>query len=121
MNLILGKIVSGCNNWRLPCYAFLATISSWLAIRSIIMYAVKLKVCNNKYYWTIIAEIIFLFITMFVGLTHRFVLSVGMLCVTVVQKILQNNARNLFSWTALCLAVFPLLPVVEPYPRVYIV
>ncbi|KAK9294452.1 hypothetical protein QLX08_010915 [Tetragonisca angustula] len=113
--------VSGCNNWRLPCYAFLATISSWLAIRSIIMYAVKLKVCNNKYYWTIIAEIILLFITMFVGLTHRFVLSVGMLCVTVVQKILQKNARNLFSWTALCLAVFPLLPVVEPYPRIYII
>ncbi|CAL7949608.1 unnamed protein product [Xylocopa violacea] len=113
--------VSGCNNWRLPWYAFLAAISSWLAVRSTIMYSIKLKMDSNKYYLTIIAEIIFLLVTMFIGLTYRCALSIGMLCTIFTQKIALKNSLNLFCWTALFLAVFPLLPVVEPYPRVYIV
>ncbi|KZC06184.1 GPI ethanolamine phosphate transferase 1 [Dufourea novaeangliae] len=47
-------------------------------------------------------------------------LSIGMLSTAIIQRIVFKNARNLF-WTALSLAIFPLLPVVEPYPRVYIV
>ncbi|XP_048261823.1 GPI ethanolamine phosphate transferase 1 isoform X3 [Bombus terrestris] len=113
--------VSGCNNWRLPCYAFLTMISFWLATRSIIIYTVKLKVCKSKYYWTIITGIIFLLTIMFIGLTYRFALSIGMLFITLVQKIVLKNAQSLFFWTALSLAIFPLLPVVEPYPRVYII
>ncbi|CAK9808629.1 GPI ethanolamine phosphate transferase 1 [Anthophora plagiata] len=113
--------VSGCGNWRLPSYAFLAIISSWLAIRSTITYSIKLKVYNSKYYWTMIAETIVLLATMFVGLTYRSALSIGMLCATFAQRVVLKDASNLFLWTALSLAVFPLLPVVEPYPRIYIV
>uniref|UniRef100_V9IA09 GPI ethanolamine phosphate transferase 1 n=2 Tax=Apis cerana TaxID=7461 RepID=V9IA09_APICE len=110
-----------CNNWRLSYYTFLAIVSLWLVIRNAIIYTIKLKICNNKYYWTLIAEIIFLLVIMFIGLTYRSVLSIGMLSIILTQKIVLKNTKNLFFWTALSLAVFPLLPVVEPYPRIYIV
>ncbi|KOC64725.1 GPI ethanolamine phosphate transferase 1 [Habropoda laboriosa] len=77
--LILNEIVSDCDNWRLPCYAYLAIISFWSA------------------------------------------LSIGMLCTTLAHKMVLKDSPSLFLWTALSLAVFPLLPVVEPYPRIYIV
>lgn len=118
---ILIKIFSDCNNWRLFYYTFLAMVSLWLVIRNAITYTIKLKICNNKYYWTIIAEIIFLLVVMFISLTYRSVLSIGMLCIILTQKIVLKNTQNLFFWTALSLTVFPLLPVVEPYPRIYIV
>lgn len=114
-------IYKDCNNWRLFYYTFLAIVSLWLVIRNAITYTIKLKICNNKYYWTLIAEIIFLLVIMFIGLTYRSVLSIGMLCIILTQKIVLKNTQNLFFWTALSLAVFPLLPVVEPYPRIYII
>ncbi|XP_015440246.1 PREDICTED: GPI ethanolamine phosphate transferase 1 [Dufourea novaeangliae] len=112
--------VSDCRNWRLPCYASLSVISFWLAIRSIIRNSVNLKMKNSKRVWIDFTVIILLLATMFMGLIHRSALSIGMLSTAIIQRIVFKNARNLF-WTALSLAIFPLLPVVEPYPRVYIV
>nr|XP_034192608.1 GPI ethanolamine phosphate transferase 1 isoform X1 [Osmia lignaria]XP_034192609.1 GPI ethanolamine phosphate transferase 1 isoform X1 [Osmia lignaria]XP_034192610.1 GPI ethanolamine phosphate transferase 1 isoform X1 [Osmia lignaria] len=118
--LIMHK-VSGCNNWRLPCYALLAIISVWIAIRNAITRSIQLKIHNNKHHWLMGIEIVVLLATMFIGLMYRSFLSIGILCIGFSQKILLKDMKNSFFWTALCLAVFPLLPVVEPYPRVYIV
>lgn len=119
--ILITHKVSGCVNWRLPWYAFLALISVWLAVRNAITHNIKIEVHSNKRYWSMGVEIILLLATMFVGLTYRSILSVGILCIGFSHKILVKNTQKLFLWTALCLAIFPLLPVVEPYPRVYIV
>ncbi|XP_043254750.1 GPI ethanolamine phosphate transferase 1-like isoform X2 [Colletes gigas] len=112
--------VSGCRNLRLPCYTSLAVISFWFAVRCIIMYSVKLRIKNDKFPWAEVIGIILLLTTIFMGLIYRPTLSAGMLCTAFIQKLISKNARN-FYWTALSLVVFPLLPVVEPSPRVYIV
>ncbi|XP_076164323.1 GPI ethanolamine phosphate transferase 1 isoform X2 [Ptiloglossa arizonensis] len=112
--------VSDCRNWRLPCYGSLATISFWFAIRSIIMYSIKLRFQNDKHLWVKVIGIILLLAIIFMGLTYRFILSVGILCTALIQNMILKKTRN-FCWTAVFLAVFPLLPVVEPYPRIYIV
>ncbi|XP_076392115.1 GPI ethanolamine phosphate transferase 1 isoform X2 [Megachile rotundata] len=119
--ILITHKVSGCVNWRLPWYAFLALISVWLAVRNAMTHSIKIEVHNNKRYWSMGIEIILLLATMFVGLTYRSILSVGILCIGFSHKILVKNQQKLFLWTALCLAIFPVLPVVEPYPRVYIV
>ncbi|XP_076656590.1 GPI ethanolamine phosphate transferase 1-like isoform X3 [Halictus rubicundus] len=112
--------VSDCRNWRPPCYATIAITSLWLAIRSIIRNSINLRIENDTRLWSEITGIILLLATMFMGLTYRSVLSIGMICTAIIQKILMKDAPYLF-WTALFLAAFPLLPVVEPHPRVYIV
>nr|XP_012139124.1 PREDICTED: GPI ethanolamine phosphate transferase 1 [Megachile rotundata] len=119
--ILITHKVSGCVNWRLPWYAFLALISVWLAVRNAMTHSIKIEVHNHKRYWSMGIEIILLLATMFVGLTYRSILSVGILCIGFSHKILVKNQQKLFLWTALCLAIFPVLPVVEPYPRVYIV
>ncbi|XP_033328137.2 GPI ethanolamine phosphate transferase 1 [Megalopta genalis] len=112
--------VSDCRNWRPPCYAAVAVTSLWLAVRSTIQNSRNLKIENDSQSWSKIAGIVLLLATMFLGLAYRSVLTVGMICTAVIQKVVLKRTRYLF-WTALSLAVFPLLPVVEPYPRVYIV
>lgn len=112
--------VSGCSNWRSPCYASLAVISFWLTIRNVITYSIEFRIQNSKRSWIEVAGIILLLATMFMGLTYRATLSVGMLLVAIMKKMTYKATRD-FLWTALSLAIFPLLPVVEPYPRVYVV
>ncbi|XP_054012026.1 GPI ethanolamine phosphate transferase 1 isoform X2 [Hylaeus anthracinus] len=112
--------VSECGNWRLPCYTSLAVISFWLAVRCIIMYSVKLRIHNNKRPWIQVVGIVLLLITIFMGLMHRSTLSIGMLCAAFIKNRTSQNTWN-FVWTALSLAVFPLLPIVEPHPRIYVV
>ncbi|XP_026674612.1 GPI ethanolamine phosphate transferase 1 isoform X2 [Ceratina calcarata] len=113
--------ITGCNSWRLPIYVLFAIFSFWQVIRSALVYSVKLKLYNTKYYWIIMTEIVLLLGTMFIGLTYRPVFGIGMLCVILAHEIVLKNSVSLFLWTALCLVAFPFLPVVEPYPRVYIV
>lgn len=113
--------ITGCNSWRLPIYALFAIFSFWQVIRSALVYSVKLELYNTKYYRLIMTAIVSLLGVMFVGLTYRPVLSIGMLCSVFAHKVLLQNSLSLFLWTALCLSAFPLLPVVEPYPRIYIV
>ncbi|XP_076234121.1 GPI ethanolamine phosphate transferase 1 [Calliopsis andreniformis] len=120
ITIFISHKVSGCSYWRLPYYTSLAVTSLWLAVRSTIIYSIKLKMHSNKYFWIEVAGTTFLLLTMFLGLMYRSVLSIGMLCTAFIQKLMFKESRN-FLWTALFLAIFPLLPVVEPYPRVYIV
>lgn len=76
---------------------------------------------HNKKTWIEITGTMFLLIVMFAALTYRSALSVGMLCIALVQRVSFKSDQCLLFWTALCLSVFPLLPVVEPYPRIYVV
>lgn len=64
---------------------------------------------------------LFLLVTLFIGLSHRFALSMGMLSTIFIQTARLKNMEPPMFFTSLALCVFPLLPVVEPYPRVYIV
>lgn len=84
------------------------------------MYSIEFRIQNSKRSWIEVAGIILLLATMFVGLTYRGTLSVGMLLVAFMKKMTYKATRD-FLWTALSLAIFPLLPAVEPYPRVYVV
>lgn len=59
---------------------------------------------------------------MFFGLTHRWILSLGMLLATAMQYYFLRTKRHLtLLLSGICLAVFPLLPVVEPKTRIYTV
>ncbi|XP_031825596.1 GPI ethanolamine phosphate transferase 1 isoform X2 [Nomia melanderi] len=112
--------VSDCKNWRLPCYVTMAIISVWLVVRTVILNSVNWRIRNGNLPWTEIAGIMLLLTIMFMGLICRSALSIGMLCTAIILKIMLKDVQYLI-WTVLPLAVFPLLPVVEPYPRVYIV
>ncbi|XP_011137878.1 GPI ethanolamine phosphate transferase 1 isoform X1 [Harpegnathos saltator] len=119
---LVGHIVSDCGNWRLPCYASFAIISVWLAVNTLITSTPVFVVKNKRQLFIEIGGTLFLLMTLFFGLTYRLALSIGMLSTVLIRKIQSGNLQSpMFLWTSLALCVFPLLPVVEPYPRVYIV
>jgi len=113
--------VSDCSNWRLPYYASFAIISVWLAVSSIIMWTPVFVKRSNKKLFIDIGGTLFLLVILFAGLTYRYVLSVGILSTTLMRSAKSKSVPTLMISTTMALSVFPLLPVVEPYPRVYIV
>ncbi|KAG7200113.1 hypothetical protein KM043_000557 [Ampulex compressa] len=119
--IILRYKVSECENWRLLYYASIAIISLWLAVQNAIICSAKLIPRGGKEALMESTGVIFLLAIMYAGLTYRYMLSIGMLCTTLLQSVLFQNASPSLFWTGLLLAIFPLLPAVEPYPRVYIV
>ncbi|PBC33927.1 GPI ethanolamine phosphate transferase [Apis cerana cerana] len=102
--------ITGVN--RPVIHSFILLITNIVFLISIITIFIMYKDCNNwrLSYYTFLAIV-----------SLWSVLSIGMLSIILTQKIVLKNTKNLFFWTALSLAVFPLLPVVEPYPRIYIV
>ncbi|XP_032672659.1 GPI ethanolamine phosphate transferase 1 [Odontomachus brunneus] len=119
---LMGHIVSDCGSWRLPCYASFAIISVWLAVASMITSTPVFAIKNERKLLIEIGGTLFLLVMLFIGLTYRFVLSIGMLSTILIRRMQSENAQSpMLLWTSLALCVFPLLPVVEPYPRVYIV
>ncbi|XP_066598156.1 GPI ethanolamine phosphate transferase 1 [Prorops nasuta] len=118
--LFQAQLVSGCKNWRLLFYQSLALVSIYFGVRCAILFSPQLRTHNPRKIIMQILEIIFLLIGMFMGLTKRWTLSV-ILLILLLQRLLMRNANSTFLLTTVALAVFPLLPVVEPYPRVYIV
>ncbi|XP_015584903.1 GPI ethanolamine phosphate transferase 1 isoform X2 [Cephus cinctus] len=119
--LLIEHKVSGSSDWRLPCYGITALVSSWLAVRTGMKLVPKLDLRNEKYPWVGILVIIFLIVTMSTGLIYRWIFGIGMLFAAAMQRILLKDSHPMLPWTAISLAVFPLLPVVEPQPRIYIV
>lgn len=113
--------VSDCNNWRLPCYASFAIISVWFAIAKIITSTPVFVKRNKKKLFIDIGGTLLLLVTLFVGLTYRFALSIGILSLILIRIAKSKNVPVSMIWTSIALCAFPLLPVVEPYPRVYIV
>nr|XP_012235455.1 PREDICTED: LOW QUALITY PROTEIN: GPI ethanolamine phosphate transferase 1-like [Linepithema humile] len=118
---LVGHLVSDCSNWRLPCYASFAIISVWLAVAAIIVWTPVYVKRNSKKLFIDIGGTLFLLVILFVGLTYRFALSIGILSTILIRKAKSKSVPTLMIWTSIALCVFPLLPVVEPYPRVYIV
>lgn len=113
--------VSDCNNWRLPCYASFAIISAWLAIVTLITSTpVFAKESTNEIYIDIGGTLLLLVI-LFIGLTYRFAFSIGILSLMLIRLVKSESIPASMVWTSIALCVFPFLPVVEPYPRVYIV
>lgn len=114
-------IVSDCNNWRLPCYTSFAIISIWFAIAKIITSTPVFAKRNKKKLFIDIGGTLLLLVILFVGLTYRFALSIGILSLILIRIAKSENVPVFMIWTSITLCAFPLLPVVEPYPRVYIV
>lgn len=66
--------------------------------------------------------IIFVTSMMFVGLLYRWTFSINMAMIVGLQKhIFDLKAFSGLIITGAVLAFFPLLPIVEPQPRIYIV
>lgn len=108
-------------NLRQLSYGLFTVISLWLAGINLIKFAPKLRKQNIKKFLIEIGGTIFLLFIMFMGLTYRAALSAGMLFIIVMQKVILNKTHNMLLWSGLALAMYPLLPIVEPYPRIYIV
>ncbi|XP_072767343.1 GPI ethanolamine phosphate transferase 1 [Anoplolepis gracilipes] len=108
-------------NWRLPCYTSFAIISVWFAVTKIITLMPVFAKRSRKKLFIEVGGTLLLLVILFVGLTHRFVLSIGILSLILIQIAKSQNVPASMIWTSIALCVFPLLPVVEPYPRVYIV
>nr|XP_050863201.1 GPI ethanolamine phosphate transferase 1-like isoform X1 [Vespula vulgaris] len=108
-------------NLRQLSYGLFTVISLWLAGINLIKFVPKLKKQNIKTFLIEIGGTIFLLFIMFMGLTYRAALSAGMLFIVVMQKVIFNKTHNMLLWSGLALAMYPLLPIVEPYPRIYIV
>ncbi|KAL6423240.1 hypothetical protein ACFW04_010121 [Cataglyphis niger] len=119
--MLIGHAISNCNNWRLPCYASLAIISVWFAIAKIITSTAVFVKRNKKKLFIDIGGTVLLLVTLLVGLTYRFALSIGILSLILIRIAKSKNVPVSMIWTSIALCTFPLLPVVEPYPRVYIV
>lgn len=62
-----------------------------------------------------------LLLMLFIGLTHRFAFSIGILLLILIRVAKSKDVSAPMVWSSLGLCVFPFLPVVEPFPRVYIV
>ncbi|XP_008204852.1 GPI ethanolamine phosphate transferase 1 isoform X1 [Nasonia vitripennis] len=119
--LFIEYAVAGCKEWRLFGYGMICVISLWLAFRGIIKKGPTLEIDSNKPFIEALG-IVFLTFMMFVGLIYRWTFSISMLVAVGLQKLIFD--RNAPSWlliTGAALVVFPLLPVVGPQPRVYIV
>lgn len=96
-------------------------ISLWLAFRGIIKKGPTLEINSNKPLIETLG-IICLTSMMYVGLMYRWTLSISMLVAVGLQKLIfERNAPSFLLITGTALVVFPLLPVVGPQPRVYIV
>ncbi|XP_020293464.1 GPI ethanolamine phosphate transferase 1 isoform X2 [Pseudomyrmex gracilis] len=121
MITLVSHIVSDCNNWRLPCYAMFAIISVWFAVITLITSTPVFVKRSNRKLSIDIGGTLFLLSILFVGLTYRFALSVGVLSSVLIRKAKAKRVPPLMVFTSVALCVFPLLPVVEPYPRVYVV
>ncbi|KAI4483722.1 hypothetical protein M0804_007982 [Polistes exclamans] len=119
--LIIRYVGSSGYNLRQLSYGLFTVISLWLAGINMIQYVPKLKKQNVKNFFIEIGGTIFLLFIMFMGLTYRAALSAGMLFIVLMQKIILTKTHNMLLWSGLALAIFPLLPIVEPYPRIYIV
>jgi len=113
--------VSNYNNWRLLCYATFAIISVWFAIVKIITSTPVFIKRSKKKLFIDIGGTLLLLVILFVGLTYRFALSIGILSLILIRIAKSKNVSPPMIWTSIALCAFPLLPVVEPYPRVYIV
>ncbi|EZA60656.1 hypothetical protein DMN91_007484 [Ooceraea biroi] len=121
---LINYIVSDCRNWRLPCYASFAIISVWFAIVAIITSTPVVEASRWRSRWKFFMEIggtLFLLVMLFIGLSYRFALSIGMLSTILIQGAQLKSIQAPMLWTSLALSVFPLFPVVEPHPRVYVV
>lgn len=116
----ISHIMSNCDNWRLPCYESLAIISVWLTAATFIT-STPLFDTNTENLYINIGGTVLLLVMLFIGFTYRFTLSIGILLLMLIRLIKSESVPAFMVWTSLALAVFPLLPVVEPYPRVYIV
>ncbi|KAI4476096.1 hypothetical protein M0804_013892 [Polistes exclamans] len=114
--LIIRYIRSSGYNLRQLSYGLFTAISLWLAGINMIQYVPKLKKQNVKNFCIEIGGTIFLLFIMFMGLTYRAALNAGMLFIVLMQKIILTKTHNMLLWSGLALAIFPLLPIVEPYP-----
>ncbi|CAL1679696.1 unnamed protein product [Lasius platythorax] len=119
--MLIGYAVSNSSNWRLPCYASFAVISVWFAIAKIITLTPVFAKRSKKKLFIDIGGTLFLLVILFVGLTYRFALSIGILSLILIRIAKSKNVPAPMIWTSIALCAFPLLPVVEPYPRIYIV
>ncbi|KAJ8672992.1 hypothetical protein QAD02_004253 [Eretmocerus hayati] len=119
--LVIEYAVAGCQEWRLFGYGVISVISLWVAFRAVIRKGPTLEINSNKPLVEF-SGIVGLMFMMFVGLVYRGVLSISMLLIVGLQKLLfDRNASSLLLATGLALAIFPLLPVVGPQPRLYLV
>lgn len=113
--------MSTCNNWRLPSYASLAIISAWLAVTTLITSTPVFVERDTTKLVINIGGTLLLLLMLFIGLTHRFAFSIGIILLMLIRVAKSKDVSASIVWTSLGLCVFPFLPVVEPYPRVYIV
>ncbi|KAL0130778.1 hypothetical protein PUN28_002415 [Cardiocondyla obscurior] len=119
--MLIRHIMSDCGNWRLPCYATFALISAWLAITTLLKSTSAFEEENTMKLLVDTGGILLLLVILFIGLTYRFAFSIGILIFVLIRVVKSDNAPTFMIWTSLALCIFPLLPVVEPYPRIYIV
>ncbi|XP_046832872.1 GPI ethanolamine phosphate transferase 1 isoform X2 [Vespa crabro] len=119
--LIIRYTGSSGYNLRQLSYGLFTVISLWLAGINLIKFVPKLRKQNIKKFLIEIGGTIFLLFIMFMGLTYRAALSAGMLFIIIMQKVILNKTHNMLLCSGLILAMYPLLPIVEPYPRIYIV
>ncbi|XP_071558894.1 GPI ethanolamine phosphate transferase 1 [Temnothorax nylanderi] len=118
---LIRHIMSNCSNWRLPYYASFAIISAWLAVNTIMTSMPVFSERSTSELCIDIGGTLVLLVLLFVGLTYRFAFSIGILLLMLIRASKSEDVPASMIWTSLALCVFPLLPVVEPDPRVYIV
>ncbi|XP_058790888.1 GPI ethanolamine phosphate transferase 1-like isoform X2 [Phymastichus coffea] len=119
--LTIEYAVTGCKEWRLLGYGIIGAVSVWLASRSIIIHIMPPISLIYKPWYEVIGTIIMI-PTMLAGLSYRWAFSISVLLAVILEKkIFSKNAKTTFIFTGATLAVFPLLPVVGPEPKVYIV
>ncbi|XP_043271659.1 GPI ethanolamine phosphate transferase 1 [Venturia canescens] len=119
--ILIEDKLSGRPGWRVPGYGIAALVSVWLASRSVIEYSLYFVKKKDAWLSMPIIGTVLLIASMSVGLIFRWSFAIGMLITAAMQKILMREATPRLWLSAVILAVFPLLPVVGPNPRIYIV
>lgn len=120
-NLNFFLVVSGCLDLRSPTYGCIAVAYLYFALQAAVNNYIKLD--GTKFNWPTVIGIAFLIIIMSLGLFFRWILSIGMVVTAIIKSTTTQDVNSHTSqpWTALILAIFPILPVVEPHPRTWIV
>ncbi|XP_014214600.1 GPI ethanolamine phosphate transferase 1-like [Copidosoma floridanum] len=119
--LLIEYLVIGCKEWRLFGYGAVCGASLWVAFRAVINKGPNFELNSNKPLIEFIG-IISLILMMLLGLIYRWAFSISMLIAVGLQKVIfDRNASFALIFSGIFLALFPLLPVVGPQPRVYVV
>ena len=106
--------------YKLFTYGIITIVSFWVTVQRLIKKKPLLQQDNEKPILEL-ASIILIILIMYIGLSYRWIFCIGMLLNVGIQKSLLKKIHLNFLASGVILSIFPLLPVVGPQPRLFIV